>query len=162
MLPSILSVLQDLQGQRVAGLVVLTDGRDTPAHNIADGLDALKNYGAKVYPICVGSDQEPKNIEVQSMELDDVAFKGDVVNVKAMVRGSGYEPNHPIHLVLKDKKTGAILPRKDGQPAETTVTVPDDKPIEVELQWGHRRRQRQGSGRQGCGGGSRQAARRNR
>jgi len=55
-LPSILSVMQDLQGQRVAGVVVLTDGRDTPAHNIANSLDELKNYGEKVYPICVGSD----------------------------------------------------------------------------------------------------------
>jgi uncharacterized membrane protein len=134
-LPSILSVMQDLQGQRVAGVVVLTDGRDTPARNIANGLDQLKNYGEKVFPICVGSDEQPKNIAVQSMELDDVAFKGDVVNVKAMVRGSGYEPNHPVHLVLKDKKTGQILPRKDGQPAEETINLPDDKPVEVELQW---------------------------
>jgi uncharacterized membrane protein len=134
-LPSILSVMQDLQGQRVAGVVVLTDGRDTPAHNIASGLDALKNYGEKVYPICVGSDQQPKNIQLQSMDLDDVAFKGDVVNVKAMVRATGYEPNHPVHLVLKDKKTGLIVPRKDGQPAETTVNISDDKPVEVELQW---------------------------
>jgi uncharacterized membrane protein len=134
-LPSILSVLQDLQGQRVAGVVVMTDGRDTPAHNIADGLDALKNYGAKVYPICMGSDQPPKNIQVQSMDLDDVAFKGDVVNVKAMVQASGFEPNHPVHLVLKDKKTGAILPRKDGKPAEETINLPDDKPVQVELQW---------------------------
>ena len=134
-LPSILTVLQDLQGQRVAGVVLLTDGRDTPARNIADGLDTLKNYGAKVYPIAVGSDQQPKNIEVQNIQLDDVAFKGDVVNVKAMVRGSGYEPNHPVHLVLKDKKTNAILSRKDGKPAELTINLPDDKPVEVELQW---------------------------
>jgi hypothetical protein len=134
-LPSILTVLQDLQGQRVAGVVVLTDGRDTPAHNIAGELDTLKNYGTKIYPICVGSDQQPKNIEVQSMEVDDVAFKGDVVNVKAMVRASGYEPNHPVRLVLKDKKTGLILPRKDGQPSETTINLPDDKPVQVELQW---------------------------
>jgi uncharacterized membrane protein len=134
-LPSILSVMQDLQGQRVAGVVVLTDGRDTPARNIANGLDELKNYGEKIYPICVGSDEEPKNIQVQSMELDDVAFKGDVVNVKAMIRGSGYEPNHPVHLVLRDKKTGQILPRKDGQPAEVTINLADDKPVEAELQW---------------------------
>ena len=68
-LPSILTAMQDLQGQHVAGVVLLTDGRDTPAHNIAEGLDALKNYGVKVYPIAVGSDQSPKNIEVQNMEV---------------------------------------------------------------------------------------------
>ena len=134
-LPSILTTLQDLQGQRVAGVVVMTDGRDTPAHNIAEGLETLKNYGAKVYPVAIGSDQEPKNIEVQSMQLDDVAFKGDIVNVKAMVRATGYEPGHAVHLVLKDKKTGAILPGVDGTASEKTINLPDDKPVEVELQW---------------------------
>jgi uncharacterized membrane protein len=134
-LPSILTVLQDLQGQRVAGVVLLTDGRDTPAHNIANGLDALKNYGVKVFPIAVGSEQQPRNIEVQSMQLDDVAFKGDIVNVKAIIRATGYEPNHPVHVVLKDKKTGIILPGVDGRPSEKTINIPDDKPVEVELQW---------------------------
>jgi uncharacterized membrane protein len=134
-LPSILTTLQDLQGQRVAGVVLLTDGRDTPAHNIAEGLDALKNYGVKVYPVAVGSEKQPKNIEVQSIELDDVAFRGDIVNVTGMVRGTGYEPNHPVRVVLKDKKTGALLLNRDGKPAETTVTLPDDKPVAVELQW---------------------------
>jgi uncharacterized membrane protein len=134
-LPSILTTLQDLQGQRVAGVVVMTDGRDTPAHNIAEGLESLKNYGAKVYPVAIGSDQQPKNIELQSIQLDDVAFKGDVVNVKAMVRGTGYEPGHAVHVVLKDKKTGAILPNVDGAPSEKTINLPDDKPVEVELQW---------------------------
>jgi uncharacterized membrane protein len=134
-LPSILTVLQDLQGQRVAGVVLLTDGRDTPAHNIADGLDTLKNYGVKVFPVAVGSDQQPKNIQVQSMELDDVAFKGDVVNVSAMVRATGFEPNHSVHVLLKDKKTGIILTDVDGRPAEKTIRLPDDKPMEVELQW---------------------------
>jgi uncharacterized membrane protein len=134
-LPSILTTLHDLQGQRVAGVVLLTDGRDTPAHNIAEGLDALKDYGVKVFPIAVGSDQQPKNIEVQNIELDDVAFKGDIVNVKAMVRATGYEPNHAVHLLLRDKKTGAILLNKGGKPSEVTIHVPDDKPVPVELQW---------------------------
>ena len=134
-LPSILTVMRDLQGQRVAGVVVLSDGRDTPSHGMAGGLDALKNYGTKVYPIAVGSDQQPKNIEVQNIQLDDVAFKGDVVNVKAMVRGQGYEANHAVHLVLKDKKTNVILAGKDGKPAEVTINIADDKPVPVELQW---------------------------
>jgi uncharacterized membrane protein len=134
-LPSILTTLHDLQGQRVAGVVLLTDGRDTPAHNIAEGLDALKDYGVKVFPIAVGSENPPRNIEVQDMELDDVAFKGDIVNVKAMVRASGYEPGHAVHLMLRDKKTGTLLLNKEGKPSETTINVPDDKPVPVELQW---------------------------
>jgi uncharacterized membrane protein len=134
-LPSILTVLRDLQGQRVAGVVLLTDGRDTPARNIAEELDALRDFGVKVFPIAVGSDREPKNIQVQSIELDDVAFKGDIVNVKAMVRVTGYEPNHAVHLMLRDNTTKNILLGREGKPAEVTIRLLDDKPVPVELQW---------------------------
>src|SRR5207237_5677471 len=37
---SVRAVLDDLQGQRVAGIVVLTDGRETPAQPTADALTA--------------------------------------------------------------------------------------------------------------------------
>ncbi len=134
-LPSILTVLQDLQGQRVAGVVVMTDGRDTPARNVGDAIDQLKNYGVKVFPVAVGSDKPPKNIEMQSMDVDDVAFKGDVVNVRARVRGTGFEPGHAVELVLRDKKTGQVLTDLDGKPATKTINLPDDKTQDVELQW---------------------------
>ncbi len=135
-LPSILTTLQDLQGQRVAGVVVMTDGRDTPARNTADALEQLKTYGVKVFPVAVGSDRPPRNIELQSMDVDDVAFKGDVVNVRARVRGTGFEPGHAVEVVLRDKKTGAVLTDLDGKPATKTVHLPEgDKTVDVELQW---------------------------
>jgi uncharacterized membrane protein len=134
-LPSILSVANELQGQQVAGIVLFTDGRDTPVANISADLEKLKAFGIKIYPIAVGSDHQPQNIEVQSMQLDEVAFNGDVVNVKAVVRGTGYEPNHAVHVILKDQKTGEALNRPDGKPAEATINLPDDKPVQVELQW---------------------------
>ena len=134
-LPATLTALQDLQGQRVAGVVVFTDGRDTPARNTAEAIDKLKSYGVKVFPVAVGSDAAPRNLEMQSVEVDDVAFKGDVVNVKARVRGSGYEAGHSAKVVLRDKKTGAALTDPDGKPAEVTVQLPDGKPVDVELQW---------------------------
>ena len=134
-LPSILTALQDLQGQRVAGVVVMTDGRDTPARSVGDAIDQLKSYGVKVFPVAVGSDQPPRNIEMQSMDVDDVAFKGDLVTVRARVRGTGFPPGHPVQVVLKDKKTGQVLTDLDGKPAEKTVNLPDDKAQDVELQW---------------------------
>ena len=134
-LPSVLTVLQDLQGQRVAGVVLFTDGRDTPARTAGDAVDQLKNYGVKVYPVAVGSEAAPRNLEMQSMDVDDVAFKGDVVNVRARVRGTGYEGGHAVEVVLKDKRTGATLTDADGKPATKTVRLPDDEAQDVELQW---------------------------
>src|SRR5207249_2812308 len=112
---SLRSVLNDLQDQRLAGVVVLTDGRETPARPVAEGLAAVKEFGVKIYPVAIGSDKAPSNIDVQSVSVQDSAFKGDIVNVKATIRGTGYEPGHVVSLMLKDKKTGRVLPAPDGK-----------------------------------------------
>jgi uncharacterized membrane protein len=134
-LPSLRGVLADLQGQRIAGVVLLTDGRETPASALIEGLAAVKNFGIKVYPVAVGSDKAPTNIDIQSISVQDSAFQGDIVNVRALVRGSGFEPGHVAVLQVKDKKTGRVL-TAPGQPGETKVTLPDDgSPIEAEVQF---------------------------
>ena len=132
---SVRSVLESLQGQRVAGVVVLTDGRDTPAENLADAVAAVKNFGVKVYPIPVGSDKAPQNIDVRAINVQDSAFKGDVVNVKAIVHGTGYEQGHAVHLVLLNGKTKVALRGADGQSVEKTIALDGDKPQNVELQF---------------------------
>src|SRR5207249_846236 len=43
-LASLRNVLSDMQGQRLAGVIVLSDGRETPARPIAEGLAALKEF----------------------------------------------------------------------------------------------------------------------
>jgi uncharacterized membrane protein len=134
-LPSILSVLQDLQGQRLAAVVLLTDGRDVPGRPASDALDALKSYGTKVYPIAVGSDAAPRTLEVQSVVAEDTAFKDDLVNVKASIRSSGYERGRPVRVVLKDARTGAVLTGPDGAPAAQTVNLQSGQSASVELQW---------------------------
>src|SRR5688572_5460432 len=131
-LRSLRTVLDDLQGQRLAGVVVLTDGRETPSTPIAEALAPIKDYNVKVYPIAIGSDQPPQNVEIQAVNVQDSAFKGDLVNVKATVRGSGYAPGQVITLQVKDKKSGKLL-TAPGLTGETKMTIVDDKPVEVEL-----------------------------
>jgi uncharacterized membrane protein len=131
--PSLLAALDSLQGQRLAGVVLLSDGRDTPAPAAAEILKTLKEYGTRVYPIALGSDQAPRNIAVDSLAVEESAFKDDLVSVKASVQASGYEPGHPVHLRLTDRRTGAPLRGPDGSPAEKTVSISTDRPQDVEL-----------------------------
>jgi uncharacterized membrane protein len=130
---SLLTVLDELQGQRLAGIVVVTDGRDTPTQPPAEVYHTLANYGVKVFPITVGSDNAPKNIELQSISVQDSAFKGDVVNVRFTVRAGGFESGHAVKVKLIDNKTNQALRDQDGKPAEITIHAADDKPIEEEL-----------------------------
>ena len=130
---SLSTVLSDLQGQRLAGVVVITDGRETPAQPIADALRAVKNFGVKVFPVAVGSEKSPTNIDLQAVSVQDSAFKDDIVAFKLLVRGTGYAPGHQVTVQLKDKKSGALLRTPDGRPAERTVSLPDEKTVEEEI-----------------------------
>ncbi len=126
-------VLDDLQGQRLAGVVVMTDGRDTPAEQLADVMPVLKNYGVKIIAVPVGSDKPPQNIQIQTVNVQDAVFKDDVVNLKTVIRATGYEKGHAVRLVLKDAKTGALLKGPEDGLVEKTIHLDSDKPQEVEL-----------------------------
>ena len=132
---SVRSVMEGLAGQRVAGVVLLTDGRDTPSENLTEAMATIKRFGVKVFPVPVGSDQAPRNISMRTLSLQDSAFKGDIVNVKAQLQVTGFEPGHQVKLALIDAKKKVALRGMDGLPSELVVTVESDKPQNVELQF---------------------------
>ena len=132
-LASLRTVLEELQGQRLAGVVLLTDGRDTPVESLAEGLTVVKGFGVKIYPVAVGSDKAPRNIMVESVNVQDAAFVKDITNIRARVRAAGYPAGHQITVVLKNKKTGQPLLGIDGRPARETITMAGDGSQEAEL-----------------------------
>lgn len=130
---SIRAALNDLQGQRIAGVVVLTDGRDTPAQSLSNVLAELADSGAKIYPIVVGSDKAPTNVAIQAVSAQDSAFKGDIVNVRVSVRGSGFSSPQNVAVRLKDKRTGAAVLDPTGKPVEEMIHLEGDSPADAEL-----------------------------
>jgi uncharacterized membrane protein len=135
------SVLQDVQGQRVAGVVVFTDGRETPSESPPEAVAALRSYGVNIFPVVTGSDRMPRNIAVQSVTFEDTAFVDDYTNLHVTLQASGYEPNHPVTLALLRQVTegGHIInvPVLDDSGNEITKTVEaaDGKPFDVDLQF---------------------------
>lgn len=132
---SIRTAMQDLQGQRLAGVVVLTDGRDQPQQSIASAVDEVKDFGVPIYPVPVGTDDPMRNIEVQSVSVQDAVFVNDIANIKTTVRAVGGAVNTPITLRLVDKKTGKPMLDAEGHPIEKIVRPTSDQPLEEELQW---------------------------
>jgi uncharacterized membrane protein len=132
---SIRGVLDDLQGQRLAGIVLCTDGRETPARPMAMTLAQLKDAGVRIYPIAFGSDAAPLNVEMETATAQDTAFLGDIVNVKATVRATGLTRPRDITVHLTNKKTNQPLLGADGHPVEAHITLINDKPTEAELQF---------------------------
>ena len=132
-LASLRTVLQDLQGQRIAGVVMLTDGRSSPSEAAAEQLAAIEKFGVRIYPVSIGSDKAPQNLVVEDVAMEEAAFAKDLVSAKITVRGSGYPNGHTANVVLKDRATGLPLLRSDGQPAEQAIVLSGDVPQEVEL-----------------------------
>jgi uncharacterized membrane protein len=130
---SIRAVLDELQGQRLAGVVLLTDGRDTPAQSLAATLSLLTDAGAKVYPVVVGSNKAPTNVAIQSVSAEDSAFKGDIVNIRVSLRGSGFASSQRVNVRLLNKKTGAAVMDPAGKPVEEAVQIEGDAPADTEL-----------------------------
>ncbi len=132
---AIRSVLEDLQGQRLAGIVLLTDGRPVPAPPDAAAIEAIKAYGVRLYPIPLGTAQTPRNLVVESMEVEEAAFVGDLVNVKAVLRADGYPQGVDASLHLINGKTDLPLLGADGKAAQQTLHLPPAGSRTVELQF---------------------------
>jgi hypothetical protein len=138
---SVKSVLQDLQGQRVAGIVVLTDGRETPEESPSDAVAADKAYGLNIFAVPVGSEKMPQNISVDSVSYEPSAFVDDITNFRVTVHATGYEPNHPITMALEreiirnGQKVRIPVTDEAGHEITKEVQAPDDKPFDVDLQF---------------------------
>lgn len=144
------AVAEDLVGQRLAGLVVVTDGRDAPTRaglvvaraglggTGGDPVMRLREAGIKVFGIEVGSDRPPRNLLVQNVVLEEAAFKGDLVGIRVSVSGSGFPAAQPVRVRLLDARTGGVLPGVSRVAGATTQAIADatldaDGRAEVEL-----------------------------
>ena len=126
---SLLTVLGDLEGQHLAGIVVLSDSRETPNGASKEMLDRLRKYGVKVFAVPVGSEQAQPNVELVSLGVQDSVFMGDIVSAKVQVRGVGYKPGKSVRVQLRDKKHNIPLKNVDGSIAEKVVTLGDEHQI---------------------------------
>jgi len=124
---SLVTVAGDLQGQRLAGVVVLTDGRETPRPADEAVINALREHHVKIFPVALGGDKSPPDVYLTSIEPLDVAFKDDIVAVKVTLGGTGYEKDHPVKISLVDEATNQPLAGPEGGPAQKTVLLGGDK-----------------------------------
>lgn len=130
---SIRAALDDLQGQRLAGVVILSDGRDSPPQPLTTTLAQLGDSTVKVYPVIVGSDRMPVNLAIHSATFEDTAFVGDIVNIRVTVQASGLVQGQMVTLRLKDKKTDQTMVDPSGKPVEQAVPISDQGTAQAEL-----------------------------
>lgn len=130
-------VLSELRGQRVAAVIVLSDGRSTLESNLDAAIEqahAFRNP-VPVHTVRVGSIQPPRDLAVSRVVAEPVVFVKDLVAVKAIVRQHGYEQPEQVVVKLIDQKS-----QKELSSSAVTVGQPDEdgqiqREVEAELRW---------------------------
>jgi hypothetical protein len=99
---SLQRILTDLRSERVAGLVLVTDGRSNAGSLSADAVASrFGRKGIKIYAIGVGDPDPPRDLSVDDFRAPDVSLAGDVVNGSVLVKAQGYPEPRDVTVRIK-------------------------------------------------------------
>ena len=108
---------------RVAGLIMLSDGIDNTGKRPAEELEAL---GVPIHTVGfgvrMGAEEDFRNVALTSVEHDDFVAKDNTTEIKALVDARGYG-NRPTRVVLKKRGQGGA----DDQELASQQVVLDTK-----------------------------------
>lgn len=105
-------------GGKLAGVVVLTDGRDNLHGNDPRFVQRFAGL-APVYPVLMGSERRPRDLAVAGLDAPATVFQDDTPVVKAILRTSGYDGQEMTVILEKHDAAGAVV----GEPKRKTVRI---------------------------------------
>ncbi|HIE28241.1 TPA: VWA domain-containing protein, partial [Candidatus Poribacteria bacterium] len=82
------TAINDWKGQPIAGVVLLTDGRNNTG---GSPLDTVQFLNAPIYPIGVGNPVAPKDVKLVKIEAPPVAYVDHLVPVNVTLNSNGYD-----------------------------------------------------------------------
>ena len=95
-------VMRDLAGAKVAGLVLLSDGR----HNgLGDPVAVAKRLGAPVFPVCFGTKSDAASFadsSIQNVDCPERVFLQNLATVRVRVAYTGPETDKLIEVSLSE------------------------------------------------------------
>jgi len=108
------------KGLKLAGVVLLTDGRDNAHPNDGEYIQRFAG-GAPIYPVLVGSERRPKDLSIANLDFPPTVFQNDKPILKATIRTSGFDGQEVA--VFLDKLDADGLPV--GEPVRKTIAAKD-------------------------------------
>ncbi|MDH3218636.1 MAG: hypothetical protein OEO19_03800 [Gammaproteobacteria bacterium] len=97
-----LQQVQDaLQGEPLAGLVVVSDGATGALQQLDERLLSLRSAGIPVHGIGLGQTSYPRDIEISGVELPERILQGSRVVADVAIRQRGYDAQ-TVDLVVED------------------------------------------------------------
>lgn len=112
---SLQRILTDLRSERVAGMVLLTDGRSNAGSLAAEAVATrFGRKGIPIFAVGVGDPDPPRDLSVDDFRAPDVSLAGDVLTGSVLVRAQGYTEPRDVRVRFE---------LDDVQIAEKTVRV---------------------------------------
>ena len=103
---SLEAVASSGRGVPLAGIVLLSDGRDTSSRRTDYVMHDLGIRGVPVYPVPMGL-ADPDDVSIRNIVMQEVAFSGDKVPVRVQIRSKGYEKRSVSITVSLNERTVA-------------------------------------------------------
>lgn len=75
----------------LAGIVLISDGRDTAHPDMNDFLSRVTGLGVPIHTVLVGSNRRPRDLSVMALDYPESVFKADTPVVKAILHQSGFD-----------------------------------------------------------------------
>ena len=101
LIDSLNAVLNDMRGQKVAAVIVVSDGQDT-AHTVLPEYvtEAAKRRRIPIHTVGVGTARRPKDIQLVALDARDAILKGDQTSFSVKIKSEGFE-QRDVDLILE-------------------------------------------------------------
>jgi uncharacterized membrane protein len=115
------AALKEVRGQPLAGVVIITDGRQNAGEDAVQAAQVYKTRNVPLYTVGIGDPSEPKDFDV-SVDGPDIILPDDQSELTVWVRYKGYTGISSIKIEMKDatEKVVASEEAKLGKPGEKT------------------------------------------
>lgn len=100
----------------LAGVVLISDGRDTSSNDQQKLIQRLSGLGVPVHTVLVGSQQRPRDLSISFVDAPETVFEDDSPLVKAIVNAFGFE-GEELKVTLTD------LDDPDSPPIQQVLTA---------------------------------------
>ena len=113
---SITEVLKEWRGQRLAGVMLISDG----AHNASTfQSDSIADMQIPFYTVGVGNPQPPKDLKISKVEVSPVVYMGHNAPIRVTVEHTGYAGSKIRVSLMQDSRiTDAALITLNEQPTQ--------------------------------------------
>lgn len=108
------------QDAAISAIVLFSDGRDNGEGKALNVARELGERGIHVFPVALGSEEQPTDIVLAGLDVPDVVFQGDTPRLHVTLGTHGFE----------GKQIEVVLQGESGEPVRRTVT-PDGPTSEV-------------------------------